>query len=48
MALTSVLFAFIPTLSKKVFFFLWTPFNGYKAKNKIGNSTDKDRKEKKV
>ena len=28
-------------------FFLWAPFNGYKAKNKTGNSTDKDRKEKK-
>ena len=39
-----VLCAFIPTLAKKVFFFLWAPFNGYKAKNKTGNSTDKKRR----
>ena len=38
--------AFIPTLAKKDFFFLWTTFDGYKPKNKTGNSTDKDRKEK--
>ena len=40
-----MLCAFIPTLAKKAFFSL-DIFDGYKPKNKTGNSTDKDRKEK--
>ena len=41
-----MLCAFIPTLAKKAVFSL-DIFDGYKPKNKTGNSTDKDRKEKK-
>lgn len=46
MAVTSVyVMCLIPTLAMKDFF-LWTIFYGYKLKNKTGNSTDKDRREK--